>query len=295
MFDFPLHSDDGTTSRLPTSPVNSRLFSRVGHSMIHDPNLNSLFIFAGGRLESYLSDLWSIKLPPTPSTSTAFVPLLPVLISSDYSTSGPPAGFTQRATIDTRTGDWTILSGMVKDPKGNGGVVDTGVWTRSVEGEWEKVVEKGGEVPDARFGGQFVYDPLRGEYWLMGGNPQDHETSTRRMGDLWRLRVERSSPEEALRMAKFLIRKQRYVHLRIIWFIELINGGQIHGDVSDFTDAHCAHLPPIVPLLRRRPHLGIGGSSLPILHDFSPLRPCVQQQLRRAHGRRRRHGIVDYV
>lgn len=221
--DLLLHSDDGTTSRLPTSPVNSRLFSRVGHSMIHDPNLNSLFIFAGGRLESYLSDLWSIKLPP--SNSTAFVPLVPVLISSDYSTSGPPAGFTQRATIDTKTGDWTILSGMVKDPKGNGGVVDTGVWTRSVEGEWEKVIEKGGAVPDARFGGQFVYDPLRGEYWLMGGNPQDHETSTRRMGDLWKLRVERSSPEEALRMATFLIRKQRYVHVRSLELMELMQWG----------------------------------------------------------------------
>ncbi|KAI5480427.1 hypothetical protein MNV49_000580 [Pseudohyphozyma bogoriensis] len=226
-----LRSGDPT----PTDAFKSeRLLSRIGHSMLLDTSVPSLFILGGQRGESYLSDLWTVQLAtpssddadedaPPPQTSLPTLwrsgavidPSSPTptivstkMLSLDYSKEdGPPAGFTQRTNLDAETGEWTMLSGLRSDKRGESPTKD--VWRRSRNGDWEQV-ELRGDYPVGRFAAPVMYDPLRKEHYLMGGNPQDPVDDLRRLGDLWRLKVVKPSPEEALRMAKFLVRKQRF-------------------------------------------------------------------------------------
>lgn len=296
------------TSRDPSAKDESsseRLLSRVGHSMVLDPTTSTLFIYAGQRKETYISELWAVKLASASNSSTlsaatsvehpeieededdeeeeemiddeasntapatrhwragAAVPSVPPTIvsitqiakNSTRSTQsallmrddGPPPGFTQRLTIDSTSGEWTLLTGLAADKKTEAPMAD--VWRRTKDGHWAQV-EVRGDRPEPRFAAQVrpfypsfvfsesdytvesqvVYDPLRKEHYLMGGNPKDPDDDHRRLGDFWRLKIvkyvdcllirpsvstlltanTRSSPEEALRKAKFLIRKQKY-------------------------------------------------------------------------------------
>lgn len=273
---------------------SERLLSRFGHSMLYDPQLSTVYIFSGQRSDSYLSDLWSIKLASpigdeegatdlgkegelwragavlpaavsgagadngsqavdsdTPTATSRQPTILQIKqLSSDYSAHGPPAAFTQRASIDPVSGQWTLMSGLIKDRKTLKETPVGEMWTRSREGKWDKV-EARGETPCGRYAAQVswwpgvekvhgvhwklrvsmqvVYDPLRQEHYLFGGNPSQTGDEAR-LGDFWRLKIVRwvtegsvleiesdpllsasPSPDEALRRAKFLVRKQRRV------------------------------------------------------------------------------------
>ncbi|GAA5867132.1 hypothetical protein JCM8547_006249 [Rhodosporidiobolus lusitaniae] len=101
---------------------------------------------------------------------------------------------------------------------------------------WEKVEEEWGvasspsvasfdgatgaenpSIPPGRYASQVVYDPLLKEHYIFGGHPgtsnSDQAGCEWRLDDFWRLKVVDPSPEEALRQAKFLIRKQRFTEL----------------------------------------------------------------------------------
>ncbi|KAM0749031.1 hypothetical protein T439DRAFT_327521 [Meredithblackwellia eburnea MCA 4105] len=221
---------------------SERLLSRTGHGMLYDPLLHTLFVFAGSRADEYLSDLWAIRLAtaededddpprepeywragavlpnPNPATTTSSsISPTPILLSTkslstNYSNEGgPPAAFTQRAVIDVGTGEWTLLSGLRIDPKVRDETPESQIWTRSREGAWENVEVKG-DQPPGRFGGQVVYDPLRKDVYMFGGNPHQEFGATR-LDDFWRLRIYRSTPEEALRKTRFLIRKQKFTEM----------------------------------------------------------------------------------
>lgn len=96
-----------------------------------------------------------------------------------------------------------------------------GIWrkNRGESGPWEKIEEwtAGAGLgrneerrPVSRFASQIVYDPLRNEHYLFGGHPHDSINADTRLSDFWKLKIIDPTPEEALRMAKFLVRKQRF-------------------------------------------------------------------------------------
>ena len=181
-------SDSGDPT--PTDTFRSeRLLSRFGHSMLYDDRASSIYIFSGQRGDTYLADLWAIKLstpsnkdddeddetmqednglwragavvdaPLAGTSSTSSNPprqptILQIsLLSSDYSSVGPAAAFTQRASLDPATREWTILSGLIKDRKTGRETPGTEVWTRSKEGKWEEVDQRG-EAPVGRYAAQ---------------------------------------------------------------------------------------------------------------------------------------------
>ncbi|GAA5824330.1 hypothetical protein JCM11251_000379 [Rhodosporidiobolus azoricus] len=183
------------------------------------------------------------RLWPPSSTSTSSAPVGTAEI--------PPPAFTHRLTLDPHTREWTLLTGLVRVPPSSNGAgggssvpregVAKGVWRRrrgggkaSGKGKgkggmgWEKVEEEwgvgggageGGDegsegIPRGRYASQVVYDPLLREHYLFGGHPEsDDPNCSWRLDDMWRLKVVDPSPEEALRMAKFLVRKQRFTEL----------------------------------------------------------------------------------
>ncbi|KAL8292037.1 hypothetical protein RQP46_001503 [Phenoliferia psychrophenolica] len=227
----------------PTDPFRSeRLLGRTGHAMLFDPHLHTLFILSGNRGNLYLSDLWAVKvsvasdsddddadapvpepelwragavlpasIPDSPSSSPTIISTK--LISADYSREGGPKPmFTQRATIDAESGEWTLLSGLTSETKERNERPVGEVWTRARSGAWE-CVELRGESPVGRFSSQAIYDPLRQEHFLFGGNPSPEEGTVTRLADFWRLRIQKPTPEEALRKARFLIRKQKFTEM----------------------------------------------------------------------------------
>lgn len=130
--------------------------------------------------------------------------------SSSTPPTGPPAAFTQRASLDPHTHEWTLLTGLVRDRRANKEVPSDDIWVRSPPppppppsssngsttvpeeagaGTWE-LVEQRQPRPPSRYAAQVVFDPLRGEHYLFGGNPAQSGQEPR-LGDLWRLKIVR--------------------------------------------------------------------------------------------------------
>ncbi|BGP09004.1 hypothetical protein JCM10049v2_004859 [Rhodotorula toruloides] len=240
VLDFPFPSSSGSSlssaaaaasrslvdlSALPASPESSP--SRVG----------------GGTSVSSMSRptiLQICRLWPPPPTSSPH----PTLTSSPT----PPPGFTQRLVLDSHTDSWTLLTGLIRSlpPSASygGGMAYAnetresclpGVWRRTrapgqTRGEgkswpWERLQEErgagavsadqagDGAVPAGRFAAQIVFDPLRHETYLFGGHPDVRGPVEHRLSDMWMLRIIEPTPGEALRLAKFLVRKQRFNEL----------------------------------------------------------------------------------
>ncbi|SGZ26947.1 BQ5605_C025g10006 [Microbotryum silenes-dioicae] len=126
---------------------------------------------------------------------------------------GPSPSFTHRTTIDPTTREWTTMTGLVKYHQARKETPSNEVWTYTTTNgpsKWGKL-EQRGEKPPPRFAASVVYDPLRKEHYLFGGNP--FKGTEERLGDLWRGRVFHPCPDEALRMARFLVRKQRFTEM----------------------------------------------------------------------------------
>jgi hypothetical protein len=207
---------DASEEQPARSPV---LRSRIGHSMILDPALNRLYIFAGQRNKDYLADYYVYDI----DTDTV------VEFEKDTSRcGGPDAGFTQRATIDPDLGDIFLFSGLMRDkPSSVSGVGDSGTvgsaglsrntfWVYSLAArQWSRLGEDStSEWPCPRFAHQLVYDSANRTHYLFGGNPGEPGAPKRRLNDLWRLKLERLvMPEDILRRACFLLRRQHYYEL----------------------------------------------------------------------------------
>lgn len=152
--------------------------------MLYDDRSSTVYIFSGQRGDMYLADLWAIRLASpsnkdddeeesmegdnglwragavvdAPLAGTSTTPRQPTILqisalTSDYSAVGPAAAFTQRASLDPSTREWTILSGLIKDRKTGREEPGSEVWTRSKEGRWEEVDQRG-ELPVGRYAAQ---------------------------------------------------------------------------------------------------------------------------------------------
>lgn len=97
------HFDD---MKGPQGQAEVEVPSRIGHSMLLEPNSRKLIVLAGQRVQSYLSDLWTFNL------TTKKVECL----TRDYTAQGgPDGGFTQRAVLDPRRKEFVLLSGLMRD------------------------------------------------------------------------------------------------------------------------------------------------------------------------------------
>ncbi|GAA5939325.1 hypothetical protein JCM1841_002936 [Sporobolomyces salmonicolor] len=166
------------------------------------------------------------RLHPLSSVPSSGLPLPFGLapVPDDPTSCHPPASFTPRLTLDPSTRTWTLLTGLMRVGAGENTteVPLEGVWRRGKGpgGKWARIEEwasggagAGGARPRARFASQVVYDPLRKEHYVFGGHPQDPDDPDLRLDDFWRLKIVDPTPDEALRMAKFLVRKQRFTEL----------------------------------------------------------------------------------
>ncbi|GAA6064014.1 hypothetical protein JCM10212_005497 [Sporobolomyces blumeae] len=134
-------------------------------------------------------------------------------------TPAPPASFTPRLSI-TATRSITLLTGLTRSGSGSSMVETTleGIWRKGTTdlSAWEKIEEWAGgyqdesRKPPGRFASQVVYDPFRDEHYVFGGHPHSGVDPDTRLADFWKLQIVDPTPEEALRMATFHLRKQRF-------------------------------------------------------------------------------------
>jgi N-acetylneuraminic acid mutarotase len=203
-------------------PENSvKLKSRIGHSMLLNPETNELYIFAGKRNKvfdnerekNYLSDFYIYRIDDD------YV----IEVSRNYTMQGgPDAGFEQRATMDIELGELYMLSGLLNEKNSNVDTVKNILWMYNIKKKkWTKIyqnVNYGSEdnnrisdkEPCTRFASQLVYDTKRKVHFLFGGNPGEMSDPCLRLNDFWELKLVRQSNEDILRSAKFHIRKQKY-------------------------------------------------------------------------------------
>ncbi|KAG2364029.1 Muskelin N-terminus-domain-containing protein [Suillus spraguei] len=221
-----------------SSSVQPPISPRSGHSMVLDPMLHTLFIFAGQRDDKYLSDMYAYDIASNTVTE----------LFSNFSTSGgPDACFTQRAIIDGQLKEIYIFCGLTRAQPGCALTIlraDTPNWVYqythpSKPGKWTKilpeVIREGGEpveVPLPRYAHQVVYDEGMKRVFMHGGNAgevntqvEDVETEVEgsgdedrpsrvsketRLDDFWTMKLLRAAPEEIIRRAKYQVRQQQF-------------------------------------------------------------------------------------
>jgi len=223
LYSYSIKEDKWRLLRSDTNqPENSvQLKSRIGHSMLLNPETNELYIFAGKRYKdftnerkkNYLSDFYTYRIDDD------YV----VEVSRNYTMQGgPDAGFTQKATIDIEMGELYMLSGLLNEKNSNVDTVKNILWMYNIKKKkWTKIYQNinyGSEYnnrisnkePCTRFASQLVYDTKRKVHYLFGGNPGEMSDPCLRLNDFWELTLIRQSNEDILRSAKFHIRKQKY-------------------------------------------------------------------------------------
>jgi len=184
-------------------PENSvKLKSRIGHSMLLNPETNELYIFAGKRNKvfdnerekNYLSDFYIYRIDDD------YV----IEVSRNYTMQGgPDAGFEQRATMDIELGELYMLSGLLNEKNSNVDTVKNILWMYNIKKKkWTKIyqnVNYGSEdnnrisdkEPCTRFASQLVYDTKRKVHFLFGGNPGEMSDPCLRLNDFWELKLVR--------------------------------------------------------------------------------------------------------
>ncbi|KAF6032458.1 MKLN1 [Bugula neritina] len=217
---FSYHIPTGQWKRLRADGSDMR--SRFGHSMMLDHTDQTLYIFAGQRGKEFLNDLLVyyietdvVEVISTHQSSKLFFPEpLGACIM-------PPAGYTQRATLDIDKKKIYILLSMDKMMKDNDNVnVKNLIWvydltTKSWSVLTNQTVAAGcflPEYPVPRFAHQLVYDKCKKMHYMFGGNPGASANSLR-LDDFWSLTLSRPSKEAIIRKYKLLIRKHKYKEL----------------------------------------------------------------------------------
>ncbi|KAI9473714.1 MAG: Muskelin N-terminus-domain-containing protein [Benjaminiella poitrasii] len=190
------------------------LKSRVGHSLLFDPTVKQLYIFAGQREREYLTDLYRYSTNHDTITEIA---------QDFYKGTGTAGGFTQRATIDEALQEIYVLSGYTRNSAHD--LIRYTFWVYSIErNEWKTIYQKEsshGErmsynnlfEPCPRFAHQMVYDSVTKRHYVFGGNPGGENHSTIRLGDFWELKLTKNTPASILRKSYFMLRMQRLKEL----------------------------------------------------------------------------------
>ncbi|KAF9467401.1 Muskelin N-terminus-domain-containing protein [Collybia nuda] len=157
--------------------------SRFGHSMVLEPYSRTLYIFAGQRDDTYLSDMYAYDIATNTATE----------IYTNFTTAGgPDACFTQRAVIDPHLREIYVVCGLTRSPQ-SGSVTtlpsESPNWVFRYEprpGKWMQVlpvdpeaVERDDldddflnevEEPLPRYAHQVVYNPITKTVFMHGGN-----------------------------------------------------------------------------------------------------------------------------
>ncbi|XP_042910813.1 muskelin isoform X2 [Parasteatoda tepidariorum] len=185
--------------------------SRIGHSMLFHEKSRLLYIFAGQRAKEYLSDFFTYNVD---SDRIDF-------ICDGSDNELPPAGFTQRATIDPELNEIHVLSGSNKDKRDEH--VKNSFWIYDIShNKWSCVYQS--EVrendsasqnaqpsePCPRFAHQLVYDHVKKVHYLFGGNPGRLHSPKMRLDDFWSLHLFRPTKEMLLRQCCRIIRQHKF-------------------------------------------------------------------------------------
>ncbi|XP_054707459.1 muskelin-like isoform X2 [Uloborus diversus] len=185
--------------------------SRIGHSMLFHEKKRLLYIFAGQRSKEYLSDFFTYNV----DTDRIHV------ICDGTDVEVPPAGFTQRATIDPELNEIHVLSGSNKDKREE--YVKNSFWVYDIiNNKWSciyqsdiKEIENSSKAerplePCPRFAHQLVYDHVKKVHYLFGGNPGKSNSLKMRLDDFWSLHLYRPTKEMLLRQCSRIIRQHKF-------------------------------------------------------------------------------------
>ncbi|KAG8180418.1 hypothetical protein JTE90_022767 [Oedothorax gibbosus] len=194
-----------------SSTQNAEIKSRIGHSMLFHEKTRLLYIFAGQRSKEYLSDFFTYNV----DTDKVEV----ICDGSDIEV--PPAGFTQRATIDPELNEIHVLSGSNKDKREE--FVKNSFWVYDINHDkWSCIYQSDSKdqecssqtnpplEPCPRFAHQLVYDHVKKIHYLFGGNPGRSHSPKMRLDDFWSLRLCRPSKESVVRRCCGILRRHRF-------------------------------------------------------------------------------------
>ncbi|KAL0072308.1 hypothetical protein AAF712_000070 [Marasmius tenuissimus] len=193
---------------------------RFGHSMVLDPITQTLFLCSGQYGDKFLPDLYTYDI----NTGTA-----KELCSNFTASGGPEASFTQRAVINPKTQEIYVFTGVTRSSSTSTTVLPANIpcWVyryRDRPGKWLQVVHESAsdaeEIPISRFAQEVVYDPTTSKIYVHGGNAgvsgplekviDGEKVEEKRLNDFWEMTLQRSSSEEVIRRATFLLRQQQF-------------------------------------------------------------------------------------
>ncbi|CAG8469113.1 3784_t:CDS:10 [Funneliformis caledonium] len=218
LFSYNIASKKWKLIRSDGNDINDRIQfkSRIGHSMLLDPNEKLLYIIGGERDNKFLSDFYIYDIN---ADSIYDLP-------ADYAAQDDQDEVSmQRTTFDINTRELFVLAGL-KDKKDKrdkkATLVRNSFWVYDLKmGKWTKLYQSenfdpyktSDETlePRPRYAYQMVYDSENKVQYLFGGRTVETEVSKqRRLDDFWKLQLVRPKSGDLLRQIKFLIRKQKF-------------------------------------------------------------------------------------
>lgn len=202
------------------------LRSRTGHSMLFNTHDRKLYIFGGQRKrDEYLNDFFTYNIDTAE-----------VLFLSDGNSTGdaaiPAVGYTQRATIDCKRNEIHVMTGLNKDKdkdKRSGEArVSNSFWVYEIgASRWSVIYRNENNEPGywttrqtieprPRYAHQLVYDEEKGYHYMFGGNPggKEGKDGRLRLGDFWKLVLQRPQNSDLERFCRFIIKKARFYELK---------------------------------------------------------------------------------
>ncbi|KAI9021961.1 Muskelin N-terminus-domain-containing protein [Hyaloraphidium curvatum] len=193
-----------------------QLKGRSGHSMLFDPGMREIYIFAGQRQKECLADIYVYDIDNG---------VVHEVTRDFFKQGGPDPGFTDRSTIDQSAGEIYVLTGLLKEKTTSEEVVKSSFWVYNMHKEaWTKVYQNDNMGPETwtvaqdtepcpRYAHQMAYDPVRKCQLLFGGNPGDPVNTSARLDDLWELWLLRPTMADIVRRCRFYIRRQHFREL----------------------------------------------------------------------------------
>ena len=223
--------EDGQVKTAGLPPLRSR----TGHSMLFNTSDRNLYIFGGQRKkDEYMNDFLTFNV------DTGTVKFLSD--GNGTASSIPAVGYTQRATIDCKRNEIYVMTGLNKDKvscesvnpilsvvlqgkesRSGEGAVSNSFWVYEISSaRWSLIYKNENYEPDywttrqiieprPRYAHQLVYNEEDGLHFMFGGNPggKDNRNGKLRLGDFWRLELERQQNTDLERVLIKEIRKTR--------------------------------------------------------------------------------------
>lgn len=217
-----IHSDSPTSSSNDSDSSSNtlppiRVPSRIGHSMLFDPQTRTLLILSGQRYKDQLTDFYRYSIDRNAITH---------LCKNLQMAGGPDPGYTQRAVIDSDSREMFVFSSMVRNSSaveatGEMNPIDSSsspqesnsVWSFDLRTDrWNRINTcPSSPTPSSRFAHQLTFDPSSKTLYLFGGNPGNPADPTARLDDFWSAQLlKMESARDIIRRCQFLIRKAMF-------------------------------------------------------------------------------------